>query len=77
MGWYVVTQPEEGRFEAFHAACPHANVKVTGVTDEVLCDVHGARFTLDEGAVTEGPTRRNLTPAPFEVDGDAIVVSMP
>ena len=31
VGWYVITQPVAGEFKAFHANCPHANVKVTGV----------------------------------------------
>lgn len=78
VGWYVVTQPSAGEFEAFHAACPHANVKVTGVdASGINCDIHGARFDLSDGDVLAGPTELGLTPAPFRLDGDKIIVTMP
>lgn len=78
VGWYVVTQPTDGEFQAFHAACPHQNVKVTGVAEgRIACDLHAAYFTLEGGEVIEGPTDTGLTPAPFVVEGQEIVVSMP
>lgn len=50
VGWYVVTQPTDGEFQAFHAACPHQNVKVTGVAEgRIACDLHAAYFTLEGG----------------------------
>ena len=78
VGWYVITQPVAGEFKAFHANCPHANVKVTGVDQTgVLCSVHAARFDLADGDVLAGPTELGLTPAPFTREGDMLIVTMP
>lgn len=58
--------------------CPHANIRVNEVVDgTIVCRAHDAGFALDDGAVTRGPAETGLTPAPFTVEGDRVVVSMP
>ena len=78
VSWYVVTQPTAGVFHAYYAACPHAGLKVGRVKgQEIVCDHHDARFSISDGSVLNGPATSPLTPAPFTVEGDVLVVRMP
>lgn len=47
------------------------------VDGTIVCRAHDAGFALHDGAVTRGPAETGLTPAPFTVEGDRVVVSMP
>ncbi|WP_049564254.1 Rieske (2Fe-2S) protein [Nonomuraea sp. SBT364] len=71
----VVTQPSEGVFKAFSAACPHRGCAVGAPEDNVMrCPCHGSEFAADTGAVLTGPAQGPLTPYPVKVEGDGIVM---
>ncbi|GAB3245552.1 hypothetical protein GCM10027425_00330 [Alteromonas gracilis] len=72
----VVTQPTEGTFEGFSAACTHQGQTVTGVTDGTIeCNHHGSRFDAASGEVTGGPARNPLPRVEIRVEGDQIFVA--
>ncbi len=78
----VVTQPTKGQFKAFTAICPHQGCTVTKVEDgEIVCPCHGSRFSIEDGANTEGPNGTaagsvaDLQPKKVSVEGDQISVS--
>ncbi|MFE9698762.1 Rieske (2Fe-2S) protein [Streptomyces sp. NPDC006270] len=57
----VVTQPEEGEFEAFSAVCTHASCLVSTVSDGTInCPCHGSRYSITDAAVEAGPATRPL-----------------
>jgi nitrite reductase/ring-hydroxylating ferredoxin subunit len=71
----VVTQPAAGEFHAFTAVCPHAEVILSEVSDaDIYCgDGHGSRFTLDGGAVLNGPATTPLARIAVKIEGDQVV----
>ncbi len=72
---YVVTQPTDGDFKGFTAICTHKQCPVGEVTDgEIICPCHGSRFSIEDGAVVNGPATEPLAEAPVSVDGDTITV---
>ncbi|MFJ8594459.1 Rieske (2Fe-2S) protein [Streptomyces sp. NPDC093598] len=69
----VVTQPEQGRFEAFSAICTHQRCTVGSVSGGTInCPCHGSRFQIADGAVTQGPATRPLPAEQITVEGNAI-----
>jgi nitrite reductase/ring-hydroxylating ferredoxin subunit len=78
----VVTQPTKGEFKAFTAICTHQGCTVTKVEDgQIVCPCHGSRFSIEDGANTEGPNGTaagsvaDLQPKKVSVEGDQISVS--
>ena len=78
----VVTQPAKGEFKAFTAICTHQGCTVTKVEDgEIVCGCHGSRFSIEDGANTEGPNGSaagsvaDLQSKKVSVEGDQISVS--
>ncbi|MBM7442080.1 Rieske (2Fe-2S) protein [Streptomyces sp. HB132] len=69
----VVTQPTAGEFRAFSAVCTHAGCVVAAVTDGTIdCACHGSRFSIEDGAVENGPATRPLPAERITVEGDSI-----
>ncbi|KPC78668.1 MULTISPECIES: Rieske (2Fe-2S) protein [Streptomyces] len=69
----VVTQPTAGEFKAFSAVCTHAGCIVAAVTDGTIdCACHGSRFSIEDGAVENGPATRPLPAERITVEGDSI-----
>ena len=72
----VITQPTEGEFKAFNAACTHTGTQVNAVEDgEIICPNHGSRFSVADGAVLNPPASSPLVPFEIAVDGDNIVAA--
>lgn len=71
----VITQPSKGEFLGFSAICPHAQFVLSEVSqDDIFCgDGHGSRFTLDDGAVLNGPATSPLTSVEVAVEGGQVV----
>ena len=75
-GKYVVTQPEAGVFKAFNKNCTHQGCPVSEVLGTDLhCKCHGARFSIADGAVTQGPATKPLTAAKVTVEGDTLRIT--
>ena len=73
---FVVTQPSEGEFKAFSGICTHQKCPVTEVAgDEIICNCHGSRYAVADGAVLGGPAPAPLAEVSASVDGDQVVVS--
>ena len=73
---FVVTQPTPGVFKAFSKTCTHQGCPVSDVEDgHIHCNCHGARFSITDGTVTNGPATRGLTPATAVVAGDQVKVT--
>ena len=73
---FVVAQPTEGNFRAFSAICTHQGCVVTTIEgQEIVCDCHGSRFALADGAVTRGPATAALGAATVSRAGDTLTVS--
>lgn len=70
----VATQPTEGTFKVFSAACTHQGCTVTKVAGGTIdCPCHGSRFSIEDGSVTQGPATSPLEEVAFQVtDGDIV-----
>ncbi|MGW1319028.1 Rieske (2Fe-2S) protein [Streptomyces sp. NPDC002426] len=69
----VVTQPAAGEFKAFSAVCTHAGCIVSSVADGTIdCACHGSRFSVQDGAVEQGPATRPLPAERITVEGGNI-----
>jgi Rieske Fe-S protein len=69
----VITQPTEGTFLGFSAACTHEGCIVASVSDGTInCTCHGSRFSIQDGSVVNGPATRPLPTMEINVDGDQI-----
>lgn len=72
----VVTQPTDGTFKAFSAACTHQGCVVAKVEkSQILCTCHGSTFSAADGSVVTGPATRALTGKTVNVSGDTITVT--
>jgi Rieske Fe-S protein len=72
----VVTQPTEGDFKAFAAVCTHQGAALDAVgSDGIECPLHGSRFSIDDGSVTQGPATQSLATVPITVDGTKILAA--
>lgn len=73
---YVVTQPEAGTFKAFSKTCTHQGCPVTDIQgQDIVCKCHGARFSVADGSVVNGPATRPLTEAKVTVTGDSVTIT--
>lgn len=71
----VVTQASAGEIRAFTAICPHAGCLVSEVVDgEITCPCHGSAFSIEDGAVIQGPATQGLAPEPVSVQGDSVIL---
>ncbi|MFE3514297.1 Rieske (2Fe-2S) protein [Streptomyces sp. NPDC059166] len=72
----VVTQPAAGRFKAFSAVCTHAGCIVSSVAGGTIdCACHGSRFSIEDGAVEQGPATRALPAERITVEGGGIRIA--
>ena len=72
----VVTQPEAGEFRAFSATCTHQGCAVSEVTDgAIVCNCHGSKFAVADGAVVDGPADTPLPERSIEVTGEEIILA--
>ncbi|MBD7950242.1 Rieske (2Fe-2S) protein [Oerskovia rustica] len=72
---YLVTQPEEGTFEAFSAICTHQGCTVAPGDGELDCPCHGSRFDLSTGDVLGGPAPSPLPRLAVTVSGTDVVTT--
>jgi Rieske Fe-S protein len=71
----VITQPTQGKFNAFSAICTHAGCTVAEVVGtSINCPCHGSSFNLD-GTVAKGPAGRPLDAQGIVVQGDSIALT--
>ncbi|MEU9254374.1 Rieske (2Fe-2S) protein [Streptomyces sp. NPDC048270] len=69
----VVTQPAEGTFRAFSAACTHQGCTLSGVSGAAAhCPCHGSMFRVSDGSVARGPASEPLAPKRIRVAGGVI-----
>ncbi|WP_406836654.1 Rieske (2Fe-2S) protein [Streptomyces sp. AHU1] len=69
----VVTQPAKGDFKAFSAVCTHQGCLVDKVANGTIdCPCHGSRFSVEDGAVKNGPATRPLPAEQITVEGNSI-----
>ncbi|QIK72984.1 Rieske (2Fe-2S) protein [Propioniciclava coleopterorum] len=73
---FVVTQPTAGEYKAFNKMCTHQGCPVAAIEGaEIVCRCHGARFSIADGSVTNGPATKPLKPAKAVLDGADVKVS--
>ena len=73
---FVVTQPTEGEFKAFNKMCTHQGCPVSAIEGaEIVCHCHGARFSIADGSVLNGPATKPLKAAKAVVQGADVLVS--
>ena len=72
----VVTQPTKGTFEGFSAICTHQGCLVSTVADGTInCTCHGSKFSIQNGAVENGPATAPLGRVQVSDDGGQIVTA--
>jgi Rieske Fe-S protein len=70
----VVSRPSRGTFRAFGAVCTHRGCVLSRIEDgEGVCDCHGSRFDVADGAVLHGPATRALPRVPVRVEDGRLV----
>ena len=70
----MITQPSQGKFEAFSAVCTHQGQTVGKVADNTItCLFHGSQYDAATGDVTNGPATTGLAPVRIRVKSGAIV----
>jgi Rieske Fe-S protein len=70
----VITQPKAGTFHAFTAVCTHQGCIVDAVGNGTIdCPCHGSKFSVNNGAVVNGPATRPLAAVAIKVQGSNIV----
>ena len=69
----VLTQPEQGRFEAFSAVCKHEG-EIVGTVENgtITCTFHGSQYDAATGEVTGGPAQTGLDPVQIKIVKDQI-----
>ncbi len=73
---FVVTQPNEGEFKAFNKMCTHQGCPVSDIQGtDIHCRCHGAKFSIADGSVTNGPATKPLKAANAVLEGDQIKIS--
>lgn len=72
---YIVTQPTQGEFKAFSAACTHEGTQLSAINNgRMICPRHGSQFSL-EGAVEQGPAAQPLPEKTVTVTGKTLSVT--
>jgi Rieske Fe-S protein len=72
----VVTQPAQGQFKAFSAACTHQGCIVSKVeSGDIDCTCHGSKFSIKDGSVVNGPATQPLKELQVKDDGGQLTVS--
>jgi Rieske Fe-S protein len=70
----VVTQPKKGEFVGLSAICTHQGCEVGDVSNGTInCPCHGSKFSIEDGAVVNGPATSPLPAVDLTVDGDSVV----
>jgi Rieske Fe-S protein len=73
---FVVTQPEAGVYKAFVKTCTHQGCPVSAIEGpDIVCRCHGARFSLADGSVTNGPAQKGLAEASVTVEGSDLLIT--
>lgn len=72
----VVTQPTTGQFHAFSGTCTHQQCPLAAVRDgAIVCDCHGSKFSLTDGAPQTGPARSPLDTKTVTAQGEDLFIS--
>jgi nitrite reductase/ring-hydroxylating ferredoxin subunit len=70
----VVTQPSKGQFKAFSAVCTHQGATINRVVGgDMVCPLHGSRFSIKDGSVDNGPATNPLPEIAVAVKGGQVV----
>ena len=77
----IVTQPTEGEFVAYTAACTHQGGKITTVSDDgvMTCSLHDSQFSIEDGENLAGPNGdpagsiADLPQVEIRVRGDQVI----
>lgn len=73
----LITQPKKGVFRAFDQRCTHDGYAVNSIEGKnLICQAHGALFSMDSGAVNRGPARRALTKFTVTVEKNFVYVTI-
>lgn len=71
----VVTQPSEGTFKGFSAACTHQGCTVSSISERIIhCACHGSQYSIEDGSVIQGAIsgQSPLPAVELNVDGGRI-----
>ena len=76
---YIVTQPKPGKFVGFDSLCTHEGCPVDSFATpgEMDCSCHGARYSLVDGKVLSGPTKKPLPKKPIIVENGHVYKAKP
>lgn len=75
VGDYIITHPEDGKYAAYLAKCPHAGAKINLVEgDTIICQAHYSKFKVADGTAFSGPATGSLTTAALTTADGKLVV---
>lgn len=68
-----VLQPQQGRYAALSAVCPHAQCVVSPPKDgKLICPCHGSQFDASTGALLVGPATQGLAGYELTKEGGSL-----
>jgi Rieske Fe-S protein len=72
----VVAQPKAGEYKAFNAICTHQRCLVANVEGGTInCGCHGSRFSINDGAVVQGPALLPLAAKAVSSNGGTLTLT--
>lgn len=76
LGAAWIRRDARGTIAVLSSVCPHKGCAIgyTAAAHVFECPCHGAKFDLDGKRLT-GPSKRDLDPLPFTVEGDRVKVT--
>src|SRR5262245_17553746 len=76
-GKSIIVCKSDGQVFAIENRCTHDNEQLLGGAMKkctIVCPMHGARFSLKNGAVLGGPAYEPLTTYPVRLEGGQILI---
>lgn len=85
-GLSILAVKKYGKIHIYLNSCPHLGIQMEMIPDQfldathslIMCSMHGALFTIDEGLCISGPCfDQKLKSIPFTIHENKILIELP